>query len=173
MIFLSTESDCATVTPQAVPESQASREQTANVLIEVGDDPGDRHPKKSLSRPGTTSAYFFARFKTVFRRFSPGEPLRRSRSRKDPSPETFLSGVSFPELHRSTGKAILRGWRGAFWGILILHIPREFEGSLQSAAHDQYATIPEKCHVVQNRVFSQNARKPFVPGGLLLFLVNH
>jgi hypothetical protein len=26
--------------------------------------------------------------------------------------------------------------------------------------HDQYATIPEKCHVVQNRVLSQNTRKP-------------
>jgi hypothetical protein len=36
------------------------------------------------------------------------------------------------------------------------------EGRLLSArvAHDQYTTVPEKCHVIHNRLFSQNARKP-------------
>jgi hypothetical protein len=27
---------------------------------------------------------------------------------------------------------------------------------MSRAAHDQYATIPEKCHVIHNMIFSQN-----------------
>jgi hypothetical protein len=44
----------------------------------------------------------------------------------------------------------------------IYHIPIDLEGRLLSArvAHDQYTTVPEKCHVIHNRLFSQNARKP-------------
>ena len=31
---------------------------------------------------------------------------------------------------------------------------------ISKAAYDQYATMPQKCHVVHNMVFSQKARKP-------------
>jgi hypothetical protein len=51
------------------------------------------------------------------------------------------------------------GWRRPFFYMHIYHIPIDLEERLLSgrAAHDQYTTIPKKCHVVHNRLFSQNA----------------
>jgi hypothetical protein len=52
-------------------------------------------------------------------------------------------------------------WRRPFLNMHIYHIPNDLEGPLSArVAHDQYTTILEKCHVVHNRLFSQNARKP-------------
>ena len=90
-----------------------------------------------------------------------------------------------PDPHKGTEGGLSRavdaeGWRtfhardGAVEndrGIRILHIPRELEGSLQSARQRTTNTrpFPKKYHVVKNGVFSQSARKPPVPGRLIFY----
>jgi hypothetical protein len=61
-----------------------------------------------------------------------------------------------------------KGWRHPFCVIRIFYIPKELEDRLliSRAAHDQYATIPEKYHVIQNMVFSQKQVKASRTEGL-------
>lgn len=54
----------------------------AKAFIEVGAGRADRPPKRASQKQVRKSAYFFGRFKYVYSHSSPGEPLRRSRSRK-------------------------------------------------------------------------------------------
>src|SRR5258708_29333419 len=132
----------------------------ANALIEVGDDRADRPPKRAchskvrqalISSPGSNTSLAV---------LPPREPLRRSQG---PLEQSFVS-----EHHRSTRRAKLE--KGLASRVLrhphFAHFKRVGrQPPISKAAHDQYATISEMCHVVQNRVFSQNARKPPVTGG--------
>jgi hypothetical protein len=65
----------------------------ANVFIEVAEDSGDRPARKSLSRHHD-KCLFLRAVKYVFSRFSPWEPLRRSRSREEMSISLEPSFVS-------------------------------------------------------------------------------
>jgi hypothetical protein len=63
------------------------------------------------------------------------------------------------EHHRPTGTTTLKkGWRRPFFGIGILHIPKELVRLplICKAAHDQYATASQKRYVIKNTVFMED-----------------